>query len=344
MSVYGKELDPIIEKRTQFAFKSKREHIATINTPNIAYQGQHVKIKIPKGSMDHVIVPNTLKITFDPKIKSTDKARSVVNNVGRTLLKKKVFRLGSKEIHVINNSCIYDAYKDLYLSKKEREERLLQGIQSANGLKTRVGGKKLDGTALILTTQENAIEKTYDKRFQIPLDFEFFKHPVYPSGFEEDLAIMIELNSAKEVILCAGDTNAIYKISDINLEYDGIFDISYATSIREIYGGRLSILYTKVISSHYQARSKKDIVWKINVNNISCRSLQGLLLLFLDKRDDFANKNEEFYNPSIKKILVTINSMPHQLYKSDLGARDIYPELRKYFYKETSDGNHEEFL
>ena len=85
-------------------------------------------------------------------------------------------------------------------------------------------------------------------------------------------------------------------------------------------------------------------VWKIDVNNISCWSLQSLLLLFLDKRDDFANKNEEFHNPSIKKILVTINGMPHQLYKGDLGTRDIYPELKKYFYKETSDRSHEEFL
>ena len=37
--------------------------------------------------------------------------------------------------------------------------------------------------------------------------------------------------------------------------------------------------------------------------------------------------------------------MPHQLCKGDdLGARDIYPELKKYLYKETSDVNHEEFL
>ena len=37
---------------------------------------------------------------------------------------------------------------DLYLSEKEHEVKLLQGIQPANGLKTLVGAKKLDSTAL----------------------------------------------------------------------------------------------------------------------------------------------------------------------------------------------------
>ena len=67
------------------------------------------------------------------------------------------------------------------------------------------------------------------------------------------------------------------------------------------------------------------------MNNLSVCSLQGLLLLFLDKRDGFANKNEEFSNPSIKKILVTINGMPHQHFVANLQARDIYRELKKYF-------------
>ena len=67
------------------------------------------------------------------------------------------------------------------------------------------------------------------------------------------------------------------------------------------------------------------------MNNLSVQSLQGLLLLFIDKRDDFANKNEEFYNPSIKKVLVTINGMPHQLFTAGLQARHTYPEMKKYF-------------
>ena len=189
------------------------------------------------------------------------------------------------------------------MSEKEREKKLIQGIQSANGLKARVGAKKADGTALTATTQENAIKKTFDKRFAIPLDFDFFRHPVYLYDLKEDLIVRLELNSLEKVTLCTGDTSATYKLSDILLEYDAIFDEPYATTVGEMYTRTTSIPYTKVTSIHYQTLSKKSTTWKTDVNNLSVRSFQGLLLLFVDKRDDFANKNEEFYNPSIKKIL-----------------------------------------
>ena len=95
-----------------------------------------------------------------------------MSNVGRVLVKKKVLMLGSKDNDMINDSDIYDTYKDLYLSEKEHEGKLLQGMQPANGLKARVCAKKSDGTALTLTTQENAIKKAFDKRFSVPLDFD----------------------------------------------------------------------------------------------------------------------------------------------------------------------------
>ena len=183
-------------------------------------------------------------------------------------------------------------YKDLYLSEKEREEKLLQGIQSASGLKTRAGAKKAHGKSLTLTTQENAIKKTFNKRFSVPLDFDFFIHPVYPYGLKEHLIVKLELNSSEKVILCTGDTSATYKLSDISLENDAIFDEPYATTLGEMYTGTTSFLYTKVTSIHYQTLCKKDTTWKINVNNRSVCSLQDFLLLRLDKHDDFANKNE----------------------------------------------------
>ena len=101
------------------------------------------------------------------------------------------------------------------------------------------------------------ITQTFDRRFAILLDFNFFKHPVYPYGLKEDLIVRLELNSSEKVILCTGDTSATYKLSDISLEYDAIFDKPYATSIGEMYAGTTSTPYTKVTSIHYQTFSKK---------------------------------------------------------------------------------------
>ena len=70
INVYG-ELDPMVEHKTQFAFKGKREHIANVNMLNIAYPNQHIDIEIPHGSRDHVIVPDTVKGTFNLDIEST---------------------------------------------------------------------------------------------------------------------------------------------------------------------------------------------------------------------------------------------------------------------------------
>ena len=205
--------------------------------------------------------------------------------------------LGSKDIDTNNKLDFYNTYKDLYIGEKEHDEKLLQGIQSASGLKAWVGAKKADVTALIVTIQENAIKKMFDKRFAMPLDFDFLKHPVNPYGLKEDLIIKLELNSSEKVILCTGDTSATYKLSDISLEYDAIFDEPYSTdstAIGEMYTGTTSISYTKVTSIHYQTPSKKDTTWKVDVNNLSVRSLQGLLLLFLDKRDDLPTEMKNF--------------------------------------------------
>ena len=214
-----------------------------------------------------------------------------MNNVGRAV-KKMVLMLGSKDIDTINKSDIYDTYKDVYLSKNKREVKLLQGIQSANGLKARVSVKKADGTALAVTTLENAIKKTFDERFAIPSDFDFFKQPVYPYGLKKDLIVRLELNSSEKL----RDTSATYKVSDKSLQYNAIFDKPYATVIGEMYTGAISIPYTKVTLIHYQTLSKRDTTWKIDLNNLSVSSLQCLLLLFLDKRDDFVKHQENFNN------------------------------------------------
>ena len=79
-----------------------------------------------------------------------------------------------------------------------------------------------------------------------------------------------------------------------------MFDIIYATKISKLHAATASILLTNVKSNKFQTQSKQDTTRKIDVNSLSVCSLQNLMLLFLDKHHDFANKSEEFHNPSIK--------------------------------------------
>ena len=65
------------DHRIQFAFKGKRKHLEKANMKDIAYPNQQTDVEIPHGSKDHVILPDTVKITFDLDIESTEKARSL---------------------------------------------------------------------------------------------------------------------------------------------------------------------------------------------------------------------------------------------------------------------------
>ena len=42
--------------------------------------------------------------------------------------------------------------------------------------------------------------------------------------------------------------------------------------------------------------------------------------------------------------MIAINGMPHQLFAAGLQTRDIYQELKNFFYKEHSDVTWEEFI
>ena len=98
---------------------------------------------------------------------------------------------------------------------------------------------------------------------------------MYTYGLKEVLIVRLVSSSSEKTILFTGDTAATYKLSDVSLEHDAIFDKPYATTVGEIYTGTTSILYTKVTSINYNTLSKKDTTWKIDVNNPSVRSFQG---------------------------------------------------------------------
>ena len=69
-----------------------------------------------------------------------------------------------------------------------------------------------------------------------------------------------------------------------------------------------------------------------------------MLLLFVEDQADFAYNVEKFYNPTIKKINITIDGDPHRLHKGSILPQDMYPEIRKKIIQENFNVSFEEYL
>ena len=69
--------------------------------------------------------------------------------------------------------------------------------------------------------------------------------------------------------------------------------------------------------------------------SIAHQSLKGVLLIFTQERSvtKFAQDTEEFYNPKITKVEVTVERVPNGLYAQNMEYRHQYDEIVKHFAK-----------
>ena len=120
-------------------------------------------------------------------------------------------------------------------------------------------------------------------------------------------------------------------ISNISLEFDTIINTSLASQIRTEYM-KSSILYDRILRAHNIPLNKSDTSFSIDINSPS-KSLKGGLLIFKQERSatKFARDTEEFYNPKITKVEVTVEGVPNELYAQNMECRHQYDEIVKHF-------------
>ena len=99
-------------------------------------------VRIPDLAEDDIIVPGTVRLAFNIKLKSEDDNCSVVQNLGRALVEKTTIRISGNEVLSIDDSDVYHCYKDLWKTIQERGNAQYQGIDTSanrNVTKLRVG-------------------------------------------------------------------------------------------------------------------------------------------------------------------------------------------------------------
>ena len=168
------KLNPERSMRTPREIKGTRQKVIVTHNPSEIDQNQLLLVRFPNLGSDDVIVPGMANLSFNIKLLSTaDPKRTLVGNIGRTIVKKLAVKFEGNKILSIDNFDIFACYQDLWKTASEKRNAIRQGIISNgsctnNCMKLRIGAGDKDGT----NGQDNAIATTYRNKFIIPLDFE----------------------------------------------------------------------------------------------------------------------------------------------------------------------------
>ena len=324
---FGKLLDPHRCLKQPFGIKGERQTIVINNNPSTIDQDQTLTVRFPNLGPHDVIVPGTVRLAFNIELESeADANRTVVNNLGRAIIRKVSVKLEGRELLCLNEANVFLTYCDLWLTTQQREDAIYQGIiKSANALKHRINaGDKTDNK------KDKIMTSIFKNRFCIPLEFELIHThaPFFPGALNEKLSYELTFNSYDQVLL-SSDTNAKYQISNISLEFDIVMHKELARMVLQKYQ-QYPVFYQRVLHHTTQLRNKAEGHWTFSFNSTG-RSIKGILMLFKKKQEPYQNEPEEYFNPQIKKLQVTIEGKPNQLFASGLLPYQHFEEAKKFF-------------
>ena len=328
----GDRLNPKRSYRKGFALKGLCQHIIKTNNPSTISPDELLTVRFPDLRENQVIIPSTTKFTFNISLAGTDVNRTLVGNLGRNIIRKLVVKLEGNEIISIDDYDILYSYYDCWKCKTERLNAVFQGIVEADGQTENAIKHRINATNKAKNAKDKTVASMYDNRFCIPLDFEILESslPLCQYGLGSHLTYELVFADYSDVIKST-DSDATYTISNISLEFDTIINASLASQIRTEYM-KSSILYDRILRAYIKPLNKSDTSFSIDINNPS-KSLKGVLLIFTQERSatKFARDTEEFYNPKITKVEVTVEGVPNELYAQNMEYRHQYDEIVKHF-------------
>jgi len=121
MTTYGNELDPHRSMRKAFGLKGIRQSIVVTNNPSTIGANQLLTVSFLNLGANDIIVAGTACIAFNIALNSdTDANRTVVNNLGRAIVKKISVKLEGVEVFSLDDADIISLLQ-IHLEDRQRE-------------------------------------------------------------------------------------------------------------------------------------------------------------------------------------------------------------------------------
>ena len=110
----GDKLNPQRSYRKGFALKRLRQHIIKTNNPSTIRPNKLLRVHFPDLKENQLIIPSTMKMTFNISLAGTDVNRTLVGNLGRNIIRKLVVKLEGNEIISIDDYDVLYSYYDCW--------------------------------------------------------------------------------------------------------------------------------------------------------------------------------------------------------------------------------------
>ena len=328
----GDKLNPQRSYRKGFALKGLCQQIIKTNNPSTISPDELLTVHFPDLKENQVIISSATKLTFNISLAGADLNRTLVGNIGRNIIRKLVVKLEGNEIISTDDYDILYSYYDCWKCKTERLNAVFQGIVEADGQTENAIKHRINATDKANNAKDQTVALIYDNHFCIPLDFEILESslPLYQYGLGSCLMYELTFADCSDVIK-ANKPDATYTISNISLEFDTIINASLASQIRTEYM-KSNILYDRILRAHIIPLNNSDMSFSIDINSPS-KSLKGVLLFFTKERSatKFTRNTEEFFNPKITKVEVTVEGFPNKLYAQNMEYHHQYDEIVNHF-------------
>ena len=339
----GIYVDAHRSKKISTRFKGERTFYETTHTTSTAKPGDILTVEVTR-LRNKLIVPGTFALAFDMDIvlDPSEPGAAVntypVNNLAANIVSQIVVKIGSEVVHTLQNAHLYNTFKDLWLTEKQRTNAVFKGIQDEELRKMRTDLK----TKFVNTKASNLILKNiFGKRYIMPLDFDLINdHMALPTGaIEQTIVFELTINK-KEYVLKYSKETADFTLKNICVQYETVSESSLTDSIKGQIG-----CYFLFDDVHHYIRKKilKKAELVNEIINVDRKSLKGILLLFQDAFTGGERDSEHFPNPEIENVKITIGS-PNQIYSERVKQLHHWDEICKHFVSEDLKKTHDLYM
>ncbi len=330
---FGNKLSLSRKLRNPGGAKAERTHYSVNYNPSTLQSDNMLAVKIPKLTQNTLIVPGSMKLVFNITI-TGDTNSWFINNLAANLINRIEIKWGTKSLLNVNNFDVLQTYKDFWLTPNQRANLIRRGIQSLNLSKLRSGASS--GTA---NQNDTRMTRIFGNKYEIPLDCTFLtdQHPFYPYIYNEDVTIDLYFQK-HNLVINSGTTSVTtsvttdYNLSNISFEYDTIYEPNLANQIEQL-STSLTYYYDYISYIGMNPINQSDLSFTLTIQDPR-KSVRGLLMLFTLPPATANRDPENFFNPEITNVDITIDGITNKIFAQGYKEDQMWTEARKLFLNE----------